>query len=1011
MGQMIRIPRYLLLFLCATILQIYPGISPVSADVLAEYVHFESISIDKPTAIALDHDENQYVAVASRNRIQIFNSEGKHARSLQGLDKPVSVAVDALGRIYAGSGNKGSVSVYDQQLDFLHKLGDGNGEFGLPVSIAIAGNGTIYVADAVKNMVTAYLPGGGRSFSFGASGGLSHPVALALNEYGADKEIFVVDLPLTRQGGMFSLPHESARVQVFTMAGAFKRSFGVFGQSTGQMVKPLGICVGNDARVYIADAYRNIIHVFGLSGQFIGVVSDLDHPLRIPLDLAMGKQTSRIFSLSFGSDSMEVFGLAETHTITASARQGGNIDPAGAIAVRHGESLSFSFLPDQGYEVSGITVNGEELSVAGEYIFDLVTVDQSIAVRFARREHAIVASARPGGTITPGGIVTAFEGESPVFLITADTGRHIAEVHVDGLDRTSSLQNNSYSFVNINAGHAIEARFAVDTFTITGNAGPGGSMVPSGTVATEYDTSLDYTFFPEQGHYIHDILVDGNSMGPVPGYSFSSIQADHTVQALFGRNSYQINVVIQGEGEVLPSGETFCFYKENMEFIFNPTAGHHVADVLVDSISMGASDSYTFVAVDADHALTVIFDSDSLPPVAEAGPDQDVAPLLQVTLMGSNSFDPDGAIVSFLWEQVQGGQVEILQADTALASFVSPSVGDAGESLVFRLTVEDSQGKTAQDECFINILSINQPPVADAGSGRTVAAHEQVILDGSGSFDPDGDVLTYLWEQISGTPVQLSDPREKQAAFIAEVGEDGIRFLLFQITVADSKGLKSRAYTIVNIAGTSSPPVAEAGPDQSVYEGENVALNGFLESEVAGIMYRWMQVKGVPVSIPDPQSPQVIFTAPVLEIDKAELEFQLLVSDSAGYSSLDSVLIEVVKPVSSADIVQQHYNPKSKGRWIRVFIELLKDLPLERIDIDQLRLIIINNLHIEKPLSRIGPVEIGDWNRNGIPDLMVKFDRKDLAELLLPGENRVTLSGRLLSGSEFAMSFTVVFED
>jgi hypothetical protein len=44
----------------------------------------------------------------------------------------------------------------------------------------------------------------------------------------------------------------------------------------------------------------------------------------------------------------------------------------------------------------------------------------------------------------------------------------------------------------------------------------------------------------------------------------------------------------------------------------------------------------------------------------------------------------------------------------------------------------------------------NSPPVADAGPNQTGVAAGTITLNGSGSYDPDGDPLTYSWQQISG---------------------------------------------------------------------------------------------------------------------------------------------------------------------------------------------------------------------------------------------------------------------
>ncbi len=58
---------------------------------------------------------------------------------------------------------------------------------------------------------------------------------------------------------------------------------------------------------------------------------------------------------------------------------------------------------------------------------------------------------------------------------------------------------------------------------------------------------------------------------------------------------------------------------------------------------------------------------------------------------------------------------------------------------------------------------INQAPTANAGADQTVEVGERVELNGLGSTDPDGNPLTYNWEQRSGPNVTLDDPNSTQA--------------------------------------------------------------------------------------------------------------------------------------------------------------------------------------------------------------------------------------------------------
>ena len=62
---------------------------------------------------------------------------------------------------------------------------------------------------------------------------------------------------------------------------------------------------------------------------------------------------------------------------------------------------------------------------------------------------------------------------------------------------------------------------------------------------------------------------------------------------------------------------------------------------------------------------------------------------------------------------------------------------------------------------------IAQPPVANAGGEITVNEEDPAMLDGSGSYDPDGFIASYSWSQLTGVPVTLSGSATSQPTFTA----------------------------------------------------------------------------------------------------------------------------------------------------------------------------------------------------------------------------------------------------
>lgn len=94
------------------------------------------------------------------------------------------------------------------------------------------------------------------------------------------------------------------------------------------------------------------------------------------------------------------------------------------------------------------------------------------------------------------------------------------------------------------------------------------------------------------------------------------------------------------------------------------------------------------------------------------------------------------------------------------------------------------------------------------------------------------------------------------------------------------------------------------------------------------------------------------------------------------------------EPVTATvDISMDTLSLKSKGKWITAHIELPEGYDVSDIDISTVRL----NGEIQ---AESHPTKIGDYDADGVPDLMVKFDRQDAIALLCVGEATLTITGK-----------------
>ncbi|MDP3980306.1 MAG: DUF6067 family protein, partial [Chlamydiota bacterium] len=191
-------------------------------------------------------------------------------------------------------------------------------------------------------------------------------------------------------------------------------------------------------------------------------------------------------------------------------------------------------------------------------------------------------------------------------------------------------------------------------------------------------------------------------------------------------------------------------------------------------------------------------------PIANAGIDKTANELSTVTLNGNASYDPEDGLLTYVWSQVSGPSVTITNPNSATASFIAPEVLQ-DQALVFQLQVEDEEGLTNTDTVQIAILNIgsNLPPIADAGADQTVIEGAQVILNGSGSSDPENLTLYYNWTQLTGPEVVINNSNTVTASFTApDINQNTI--LTFQLSVADESNASDEDQINITITPQSS---------------------------------------------------------------------------------------------------------------------------------------------------------------------------------------------------------------
>ena len=328
------------------------------------------------------------------------------------------------------------------------------------------------------------------------------------------------------------------------------------------------------------------------------------------------------------SDDVTLFAnfARKTYTITALVGVGGTITPSGNVVVEHGDDITLTITPDEGWTVLEVLVNNNPISTippaGGEYTFENVISNQSISVSFLINTYTITSSVGGGqGTITPLGVETVEHGASKTYTITPATNWEVIELLVNGSQiSTFTPAGGDYTIENVTANQTIVATFELKKYIISASVSAGvGSISPNGNIQVFHGDDRSFAITPGGGWQVAQLLVNGSPVTtfPVTGgtYTFENITADHTIAVTFGLKSYIIlSTVIEGEGTINPLGSTAVYHGDDQTYVITPATNWLVKELLVDGDLITipiAGGSYTFEGVNTEHTIEVSFEKNT----------------------------------------------------------------------------------------------------------------------------------------------------------------------------------------------------------------------------------------------------------------------------------------------------------------------------------------------------------------------------------------------------------------
>ncbi len=221
------------------------------------------------------------------------------------LRKPLGVATDSYCNLYVADGTANSVSVFDQDGEFLRTFG-GSDWFDRLAHVEVDPDGQrVYCVDtggvdSEQHQVRVFdAQSGVHLFDFGSRGDgpgqLNLPRDIAM---GPDRRLYVVD------GGNF-------RIQVFNSDGGYIRQIGAIGVRPGQFSRPKGVDTDSEGNIYVSDAAFGNFQIFNSDGQlllFVGSRSETPSPAKylLPAGLAVDED-GRVYMIDQFFRKLDVF--------------------------------------------------------------------------------------------------------------------------------------------------------------------------------------------------------------------------------------------------------------------------------------------------------------------------------------------------------------------------------------------------------------------------------------------------------------------------------------------------------------------------------------------------------------------------------------------------------------------------------------------------------------------------------------------------------------------------------
>ncbi|WP_182655298.1 InlB B-repeat-containing protein [Alistipes indistinctus] len=283
------------------------------------------------------------------------------------------------------------------------------------------------------------------------------------------------------------------------------------------------------------------------------------------------------------------------YVLTVSAETGGTVSGGGTYAF--GSRPTITATAATGYNFAGWYDGATTISSSPSFTYTIPAANKTLTAKFTAKTYQVSVTAGTGGTASGSGSVKY--GASHTVTASANATYKFVGWYEGGNQVSTAA---SYTFNMPANNRTLEARFALNQFTVTPTSAGGGSVSGGGNnIQAGASTTLRAT--PDAGR-VFDGWYDGDSRVSTANPWTFTVSASKTYQARFSLGSYALNVSTAGGGTVSGGGGSYT-YGTIRTITASPATSHNFSHWTKNGIQITGGTSLTISVEEVNNYVAV----------------------------------------------------------------------------------------------------------------------------------------------------------------------------------------------------------------------------------------------------------------------------------------------------------------------------------------------------------------------------------------------------------------------